>query len=277
MGRNGKGTSPHGNGRKQRTGTQRENPAKKKKVTCTSSRVTRSSVDRTNPRLKLRSTQQITQSSTNDTSKVGMEKRSPRKTLHKNSEPSTVMVNQPNENKDSNKKVQATKRAAKTPTKTTVLPQGNSDYTTSQSGLIGAMKESEDSDIESLNPGDVIEFTDPIFGGGDRRFLREGVIISTDPARKYRVDMDVIGCLPDYSTVRRIKKLNSDGELVAHEGRERFLSEYKMERRELSKEEAAEAQQKRSRFVRHKFEFAKTQAIELARKACQINYPNYAR
>jgi hypothetical protein len=133
-------------------------------------------------------------------------------------------------------------------------------------GSSASLKMGDDSDDESLRPGDVIMYRDPIFGASDNRFMHEGTIISTDPDRVYPLELDKIVKLPDYSYVKCIKKRNSAGDLIDHNGIEQSIEDFKMDKRELPPTEADNLRHRITTIVKKQFENTKKELPELARK-----------
>ena len=91
---------------------------------------------------------------------------------------------------------------------------------------------SDDKPREPLRPGDVIEYTCPMYVRGDRRGRRITTVVSTDPCSSGKMLCLQNGdCLPNDTLVKRVQVLEH-GKLYKHtHGFCREIQDYKMEKR----------------------------------------------
>lgn len=86
---------------------------------------------------------------------------------------------------------------------------------------------------EPLRPGDIIQYSTPIFCAGDPRGLRTATVLSTDPSSTgYMIRLDNTEMLPNEHMVKRIKVIEQ-GKLYAHEGFYRPINRFALKKRAL--------------------------------------------
>ena len=86
---------------------------------------------------------------------------------------------------------------------------------------------------EPLRPGDVIQYSSPIFRAGDPRGLRTATVISTDPTSTgYMIRLDNTEMLPNEHMVKRIKVIEQ-GKQYAHDGFYRQINRFALKKRAL--------------------------------------------
>lgn len=86
--------------------------------------------------------------------------------------------------------------------------------------------------IEPLRPGDVIQYTCPIFVFGDRRGRRQATVLSTDPHREPMLVLDTGEFLPENCIIQRIQVLEK-GKLHSHRGCARRLEKFILKKQAL--------------------------------------------
>lgn len=85
----------------------------------------------------------------------------------------------------------------------------------------------EDVSNEPMRPGDVIEYYSPIFVVGDKRGLRQAVILGISPEADVILDLSTSDCLPEDTRVKRIKVVDGD-QLFDHPGIYRPIETFKL-------------------------------------------------
>ena len=108
------------------------------------------------------------------------------------------------------------------------LPSNNS---TCPSGI--SKRYFDDKIREPLRPGDVIQYTSPIFCAGDPRGLSIATILSTNPDTSgYMIRLDNMELLPNEHMIKRIKAMEQ-GKQYAHNGFYRSINRFAMKKRSL--------------------------------------------
>jgi hypothetical protein len=101
-------------------------------------------------------------------------------------------------------------------------------------GLLGEFRLQDFSDkkMEPLRPGDVIQYTSPIFVSGDRRGRRQATVLSTDPNRDPMLVLDNGDVLPENIIIKRIQVMEK-GTLHPHQGCARRIEKFILKKRAL--------------------------------------------
>jgi hypothetical protein len=86
--------------------------------------------------------------------------------------------------------------------------------------------------MNQLRPGDVIQYSSPIFCAGDPRGLRTATVIGTDPTSTgFMIRLDNTEMLPNEHMVKRIKV--SNGKHYDHNGFYRQINRFSLKKRAL--------------------------------------------
>ena len=100
-------------------------------------------------------------------------------------------------------------------------------------GLLPPLDDYSGKRREPLRPGDVVQYTHPVFRAGDKRGQRTATVLSTDPNRTPVLVLDSGDVLPSNDVfVKRIRILDR-GTLVPHDGIMRPIAMFRMKRRAL--------------------------------------------
>jgi len=94
------------------------------------------------------------------------------------------------------------------------------------------LQDFSDKKTEPLRPGDIIQYTSPIFVFGDRRGQRIAMVISTDPNREPMLVLDSGDVLPDNIIIKRVQVLEK-GRLFPHQGCARCIEKFILKKRAL--------------------------------------------
>ena len=113
-------------------------------------------------------------------------------------------------------------------------------------GLEGEFRLQDFSDkkMEPLRPGDVIQYTSPIFVAGDRRGRRQATVLSTDPSRDPMLVLDNGDVLPENIIIKRIQVMEK-GTLHPHQGCARRIEKFILKKRALKGDFSVRAGMKR--------------------------------
>lgn len=86
---------------------------------------------------------------------------------------------------------------------------------------------------EPLRPGDVIQYSSPIYCAGDPRGLRTATVLSTDPeSNSYKIRLSNQEMLPNETRIKRIKELEGET-LHSHNGLYKAINQFVMKKRSL--------------------------------------------
>lgn len=124
---------------------------------------------------------------------------------------------------------------------------------------------------EPLRPGDVIEYTHPIFVNGDKRGRRQATVLSTDPNRRPMIYLDNGDVLPDDILVARVQTYcQQTGQLLEHPGVFRSIEDFRMQVQQVATSDgktidAAEGIRRQAEHIKGILQQGKRELVEWGR------------